>query len=220
MAGERTLPGLGLTGFWAVGSNGWQDQNDGNLRTLSALVQAAVDSATTALPASPANGAMFIVPANDATNPHKIAVRDNGAWVYLTAREGMLVYVKDTDVFVVFDGAVWGPLSAGGGGSAAVTVVTKTASYVLALADASSYVRMSAIAPHTLTVPTNAVVAFPVGTTISIRQASIGQTEVVGSAGVTINTSETLKLRKQHSAATLIKVGTNEWDLTGDVELL
>jgi hypothetical protein len=69
-----------------------------------------------------------------------------------------------------------------------------------------------------LTVPTNASVAFPVGTIIQIRQAGAGQVTVVASGGVTVNTAETLKLRKQGSTAALVKVDTNAWDLTGDLE--
>ena len=41
---------------------------------------------------------------------------------------------------------------------------------------------------------------------------------IVAGSGVTINTAETLVLRKQGSAIQLIKVGENVWDLFGDVE--
>ncbi|MBS3648874.1 hypothetical protein KEU06_09670 [Pseudaminobacter sp. 19-2017] len=101
-----------------------------------------------------------------------------------------------------------------------LTVTTKTANYTLALPDASGYVRMNVVATNTLTVPPNSVVAFPIGTAIPIRQIGAGQTTVVAGTGVVVNTSETLKLRKQHSGATLIKVATDVWDLVGDVELL
>ena len=36
---ERTLPGLGLTGFWDLGANNWKGGMDLNLRKLSLLVQ-------------------------------------------------------------------------------------------------------------------------------------------------------------------------------------
>ena len=99
------------------------------------------------------------------------------------------------------------------------TVNTQTASYTLVLADASKYVRMNVASANTLTVPPNSSVAFPVGTTIPLRQAGAGQTTVTAGAGVTITSAETTKLRKQHASATLIKVATDSWDLTGDVEL-
>lgn len=113
MAGERTLPGIGLIGFWAEGSNGWKGQNDENLRKLSVLTQAAVISRTTAIPAAPANGSVYLVPANAGANANSFAIRDAGAFVYLPPAEGMLVYVKDTDTYVSFDGAAWNPLTTG-----------------------------------------------------------------------------------------------------------
>jgi len=94
-------------------------------------------------------------------------------------------------------------------------------SYTLVLTDDSKYVRMNNAAANTLTVPLNSTVAFPIGTQMHIRQVGAGQTTLAGagSPAVVINSSETLKLNKQHSTATLIKVATDEWDLLGDLEL-
>lgn len=71
----------------------------------------------------------------------------------------------------------------------------------------------------TLTVPTNASVAFPVGTVIEFYQYGAGQVTVAASGGVTIRTPETLLLRKQYSSASLRKVATDEWILAGDLQL-
>ena len=106
----------------------------------------------------------------------------------------------------------------GGGGGGPQTIVSLTgASNTLLLAHAEAYVRVNHTAATTLNVPTNAVAAFPVGTAITIRQVGAGQITIAG-AGVTINTSETLRARKQGSSIGLIKVATDEWDLTGDLE--
>lgn len=91
------------------------------------------------------------------------------------------------------------------------------ASYTLVLTDAAKYVRMNRATAQTLTVPANSTAAFPVGTQIIVRQAGAGQVTVAAAGGVTINSSLSLKLRAQHSTATLVKVGTNEWDLSGDL---
>jgi hypothetical protein len=96
----------------------------------------------------------------------------------------------------------------------------QSASYTLVLADAGKYVRVDNASANDLTVPANASVAFDVGTIITLRQVGAGQMTVVEDTGVTVNTPETLNLRKQGSTATLIKVGTNEWDLTGDLEAI
>lgn len=217
---KRTLPGLGLTGFWPLGQDGWNDENDANLRLLSAVVQGAVLSRTTALPGSPTNGNIYIVPSGGDAN--KIAVRDDGAWVYLTPAAGWRVWVADDAKFAYFDGSTWEDEASGGGGggSTTISVVDKTASHILELTDAGKYVRMNVGSANDLTVPANGDVAFPVGTVIQIRQVGAGQTTVVADTGVSINSPETLKLRKQGSSAALIKVATDEWDLTGDLEAL
>lgn len=106
-------------------------------------------------------------------------------------------------------------------GSSALTINTRTANYTLALVDAGAYVRMNLAGANTLTVPKNSVVAFPIGTVIHLRQVGAGKTTVSPVDGtVTINTPETTNLRKQGSSASLIKVATDTWDLTGDLELV
>jgi hypothetical protein len=110
---ERTLPGLGLTGFWDLGYNGWNTANDINLRLLSALVQPRVISRTTALPGSPTDGDIYIVPSDAGSNPNEIAIRDNGAWVYIVPAEGFTAYVADANENVQFNGTDWVGLTAG-----------------------------------------------------------------------------------------------------------
>ncbi len=93
----------------------------------------------------------------------------------------------------------------------------QTASYTLVLADKAKVVEMSVGSANNLTVPLNASVAFPVGTQIHIVQTGSGQTTVVATAGVTINSATTLKMRAQWAAATLIKRAENTWVLLGDL---
>lgn len=105
MAGERALPGLGLFAYWTLGSNGWNDQNDQNIRNLSALVQCNVISTVAAEPGAPTDGDMHLL--SGTANANKIAVRDNGAWVYLTPAEGWWLYDRTLDRFKVYDGTAW-----------------------------------------------------------------------------------------------------------------
>lgn len=90
--------------------------------------------------------------------------------------------------------------------------------YTILLNDASFYLTLSAATGKTITVPANATTAFPIGTQIPIQQAGAGQVTIAAAVGVTINSPETLKLRKQFSRAWLVKTGTNVWDLEGDLE--
>jgi len=102
---SRTLPGLGLTGFWNEGDP-WKTGGDQNWLKLSAVTQLAVKSATTSLPGTPADGDIYIVPEADA-NGNSIAVRDNGAWAYLTPKVGWLAHVEDTSLWLEYDGSAW-----------------------------------------------------------------------------------------------------------------
>lgn len=107
MAGERTLPGIGLTGFWTPGSDGWDAAMDVNWRLLSAVAQLTVISRTTALPGSPTDGNIYIVPSGAGSHPNEVAIRDSGAWVYVTPKEGWLAYIQDTDSIVTWNGSAW-----------------------------------------------------------------------------------------------------------------
>jgi len=98
-----------------------------------------------------------------------------------------------------------------------ISTSAQTASYTLVLADKNKVVEMGVASANTLTVPTNATVAFPVGSQINILQTGAGQTTVAAAGGVTINATPGLKLRAQWSYATLIKRATDTWVLVGDL---
>jgi hypothetical protein len=105
-------------------------------------------------------------------------------------------------------------------GSAELTNLTLNAqtgtTYTLALADAHDLVTLSNASAITLTIPTNASVAFTIGDQVNIVQLGAGQV-TVGGAGVTLRSQGSkLKLNGQYSAATLIKIGTDEWVLVGN----
>lgn len=92
-----------------------------------------------------------------------------------------------------------------------------TISYTLELGNAASQVEMNVGTANTVTIPTDASVSFPIGTTILIAQIGSGQTTVVPASGVTLNATPGAKLRTQWSVATLVKRNTNVWLLSGDV---
>lgn len=89
-------------------------------------------------------------------------------------------------------------------------------SYTLVLSDSAKLIELNNAAAITLTVPTNASVAFPVGTKIDLLQTGAGQV-TVGGAGVTINATPGLKLSGQWAAASLIKRATDTWVLIGNL---
>ncbi len=90
------------------------------LTRLDALVQLSVASATTsAQPASPADGSVYILPAGKtgaawgAMANGALAYYRDGAWEQITPREGWIAFVRDTDQVQFYTGSAWSPLSAG-----------------------------------------------------------------------------------------------------------
>jgi len=94
----------------------------------------------------------------------------------------------------------------------------KTASYTLSsLTERDDLIEMGSGSALTLTIPTNATVAYPVGTSLDILQTGAGQVTIAGAAGVTVNATPGLKLRTQWSSATLFKRAENTWVVFGDL---
>jgi len=94
----------------------------------------------------------------------------------------------------------------------------KATSYTLVLGDAYELIEMEVSSANTLTIPTNASVPFPLGTQILVSQLGTGQTTITPAVGVTIRSSGgKTKTAAQYSMCTLIKRGTNEWYLSGDI---
>lgn len=85
-------------------------------------------------------------------------------------------------------------------------------SYTPALTDAGNRVTLSNASPILVTVPTNASVAFQLGTLIWLTQLGAGLVSVVGDTGVTVNALDgTLDMAGQYSSAVLFKEATNTW---------
>jgi len=99
------------------------------------------------------------------------------------------------------------------------TIDEKSSSYTLALTDKNKFIKMNVTSTaNTVTVPTNASVAFPVGSQIHIIQYGTGKTQVIPVSGtVTIYATPGAYLRAQYSSATLLKCDTNIWMLMGDL---
>ena len=107
----------------------------------------------------------------------------------------------------------------------AVTFNAQTASYTLVLADADQkIVTMAVTSANTVSIPTNASVAYPTGSVINILQIDSGQTTIQASSSgtTTINSTGAAtaapKLRAEYSAASCIKVDTDTWYVVGDIE--
>lgn len=99
-----------------------------------------------------------------------------------------------------------------------LVATTQTAAYTFALADAGTLVEVNSASAVTLTVPANATVAFPIGTSIGIRQYGAGQVTIAPATGVTIRSrGDAFKTAGQYAEAVLTKRAADEWILTGDL---
>jgi hypothetical protein len=96
-------------------------------------------------------------------------------------------------------------------------------SYTAVLTDNGKVVTMSNGSGNTFRIPTNASVAFPIGTQINVLSIGAGQTTInaVTSGTTTIQstgaTAAEPKLRVRYSAATCVKAGTDLWYVFGDI---
>ena len=100
----------------------------------------------------------------------------------------------------------------------ATPISQKTASYTLSsINEKDSMIEMNSASATTVTIPTDAAVAFPVGTSLDVLRVGAGAVDIAAAGGVTVNATPGLKLRAQWSSATLIKRAANTWVLVGDL---
>ncbi len=108
---------------------------------------------------------------------------------------------------------------------AKLTINSQTTTYTVVLADnKNTLVTMNVGTANDFLIPTNASVAFPIGSVINVVQTGVGKTtiEAVSSGTTTISstgaTSAAPELRAQFSAASCVKVATDTWIIIGDIE--
>jgi hypothetical protein len=87
-----------------------------------------------------------------------------------------------------------------------------TADYTLALSDTSRVVAMNATGTATVTVPTNASVAFPVGAVVGVYNMGTAAVTLAGDGGVTVRNDGDMD---QFREVSLRKRGTDEWVVAG-----
>jgi hypothetical protein len=95
--------------------------------------------------------------------------------------------------------------------------------YTTILDDNGQIVTMNNASANTLSIPTNASVAYPIGTQINVLQIGAGQTTIQAvTSGTTsiLSTGATAaapKIRARYGMATCIKAATDTWYVVGDI---
>lgn len=100
-----------------------------------------------------------------------------------------------------------------------ILINTRNTGYTLDISDASKQIEMNTGIANGLLIPTDASVAFPIGTTIIVVQLGMGQTTISAASPTTtiLRFTPGNKLRTQNSTATLVKRAANDWILSGDL---
>ena len=99
-------------------------------------------------------------------------------------------------------------------------IIQKTASYTLsALTERDSLIEVSSATGVTVSIPVDATLNYPIGTSIDILQTGAGQVTIaaVTPGTTTVNSTPGLKLRTTWSSATLFKRAANTWVVYGDL---
>lgn len=101
-----------------------------------------------------------------------------------------------------------------------VAINRKTADYTFALTDKGKLIEANhATNPIVFTVPANATAAFGNNVRIDLARYGAGEVSIAAAGGVSIRSADgNLKLNKRYSAATLVKIDTDEWYLFGDLK--
>jgi hypothetical protein len=105
-----------------------------------------------------------------------------------------------------------------------VALNAQTATYTVVITDnQNKVITMDVATANDFLIPTNANVAFPIGSVINVVQIGAGKTTIkaVASGTTTINstgaTATAPDLREQFSAASCIKTSTDVWLVVGDI---
>lgn len=213
MAGERTLPGLGLRAFYTDGSDGWGQPVSEDLRLLSAFAQLIVSSVTAAVPASPSDGTITVDP-----SAGTIKIRDAGAWIDVAPFSGCRAWVVDASVAYVYDGSEWIPEYSEAPEDPGVEYNPETrvnnVSLTNSLTDGTRTIFMSSTSDTVITIPSGLIDPKPV----TIVRSGSGNVTISAAAGVTLNTADNgTKLRAQHSAATILPLDNSTYTIVGDL---
>lgn len=89
--------------------------------------------------------------------------------------------------------------------------------YAPVLTDEGNLVTLTNAAAITLTLPSGATTAFPIGASFDVVASGAGMVTVVAGSGATVNGTPSLVTRAQWSTITAIKIAANTWLVVGDL---
>jgi hypothetical protein len=159
--------------------------------------------------------AIFWIPANTNTGASTINVNGLGP-VNIINQDGSALYLGQLQAnqfaLIIYKGTGFVLIDFG----LLPTINTQNTNYTLAIGDANNIVLHNDANPYTWTIPANATVAFPVGTSIDLIQSGItGLISIAAAGGVTLNSFggfETPPITLASGCSTrIVKTGINTW---------
>lgn len=163
-----------------------------------------------------------------ATNP--VSALDNPRYIadhvrniksaLLTDLAGITGAVTATHTELNYVGGVTSAIQTQLNALASVTQNTQNGNYTLDLADANKHIYKDNTSAYAWTVPPNSSKAFPIGTTVTMVNAgSSGAITITRDTGVAIilagDGTDSNKTLAPYGVATLLKVATNTWYISG-----
>lgn len=188
---DDASPRLGLPYVAAAQAQKHVIVNEAFMR-LDGLVQTAAESRVTAAqPASPADGAIYILPASPTGaawtgRPAGTVMRfEAGGWAALPVSEGHLAWLKDENAAVVFDGAAWAAFPAVAATPASRTLVASPGGATIGVEVREQEVTVSGATTNTsIVIPSRGIVlAVSTRTTLAVTGASSYSCGISGEAG-------------------------------------
>lgn len=191
--------------------------NDNALRS-EILAGRVISKTTAAQPASPADGAIYIIPSGatgamwSTFTVGDLAIYRGGTWYAYAPVSGLVVNMLST--LQQWSGAAWGDLG-GSSGGAPVSTISGT-SHDITAAEAGSYLRFTSGSAKTCTFRPESAHALPSNGEWHVRNAGAGNLTLTPGSGVTLNApySGTLVVPPQ-GTVTVKRVAADVFDVMG-----
>lgn len=163
-----------------------------------------------------ANANDIALTAAAATTTNPVDISTGTVSIDLTALNQYTVTdIAGADEFLIDDGGVSKAMRYQDFGVPQTDDTTTTPFSSLALADANRWFNCNNASAVTATIPADASVAFPVGTTFALHQRGAGQITVAVTSD-TLRSPNGAKTANQYSTIFVTKIASTEWVITGD----
>lgn len=203
---------------WPPGSNQASIPANDNALRSEILAGRVISKTTTAQPASPADGAIYIIPSGatgaqwSGFDEGDLAIYRGGTWLAYAPVSGLVVNMLGG--LQQWGGSAWEDL--GGSAAGAPVATVSGTSHDITAAEVGSYLRFTSSSAKTCTFRPESTEALPADGEWHVRNAGAGDLTLTPGSGVTLNApySGTLVIPPQ-GTATVKRVAADVFDVMG-----